>query len=100
MRLALSNDALKMMLVPSLRFISHSLAATESSNSADSMTQGPAINIGFITSVRILLLAESLDNLLVYIVNTLHIELDNLAVVSYEAVNLTLNIGSLSVDST
>lgn len=48
MRLALSNDALKTISVPSVRLISHNLDATESSNSADSMTQGPAINIGVI----------------------------------------------------
>ena len=49
MRFALSNDALKMMSVPSVAFILHNVSATESSNSADSITQGPAINIGFIT---------------------------------------------------
>ena len=44
-RLALSNEALNMMSVPCLLLISTSLAATMSSSSADSITQGPAINV-------------------------------------------------------
>ena len=47
-RLALSNEALKMMSVPSSRFILTSSRATVSSSSADSMTHGPAIIVRFI----------------------------------------------------
>ena len=43
-RLALSNDALKMMSVPSVRLMDVSRSATVSSNSADSITHGPAMN--------------------------------------------------------
>ena len=45
-RLALSNEALKMISVPRWALMSVSLAATVSSSSADSMTQGPAMNVG------------------------------------------------------
>ena len=44
-RFALSNEALKIMSVPSLVLISNNLRATVSSNSADSMTQGPAMMV-------------------------------------------------------
>ena len=47
-RLALSNDALKMMSAPSLSLIATRRCATVSSSSADSMTHGPAINLIFI----------------------------------------------------
>ena len=45
---ALSKDALKMMSVPSWLLISTMRAATSSRSEADSMTHGPAMNIGFI----------------------------------------------------
>ncbi len=43
-RLALSNDALKMISTPSRRLMATSRSATVSSSSADSMTHGPAIS--------------------------------------------------------
>jgi len=43
-RLALSNEALKMISVPRVRLMAASLSPTASSSSADSMTHGPAIN--------------------------------------------------------
>ena len=50
-RLALSNEALNMMSVPNLSFILTSSCATVSSNSADSITHGPAINLCCIFSI-------------------------------------------------
>ena len=50
-RLALSNEALKMISTPSRRLMSASVAATVSSNSADSITQGPAIKRGFLSMI-------------------------------------------------
>ena len=44
-RLALSNEALNMMSVPNLSLILTSSCATVSSNSADSITHGPAMNL-------------------------------------------------------
>ena len=44
-RLALSNEALKMMSVPSARLMATRRSATASSSSADSITQGPAMNL-------------------------------------------------------
>ena len=43
-RLALSNEALKIISVPRALLIATRRSATVSSNSADSMTQGPAMN--------------------------------------------------------
>ena len=45
-RLALSNEALKIMSMPNLAFITTNALATVSSSSSDSMTQGPAIILG------------------------------------------------------
>ena len=55
-RLALSNEALKMMRVPRRRLMAVRRSATVSSNSADSMTQGPAMN--FIIGKRLKLKGE------------------------------------------
>lgn len=49
-RFALSNEALKITSIPVCFLMVTSSDATSSSNSCDSMTQGPAINTGLIFS--------------------------------------------------
>ena len=49
MRLALSNDDLKMMSIPYFLFSLTNSCATVSSSGIDSMTQGPAMKMGFMS---------------------------------------------------
>ena len=52
---------------------------------------------GFSSQLKMILF-KCVDDLLVYIVDTLYINLDDFAVVGYKAINLALNIGGLGVD--
>ena len=51
---ALSKEALKMMSMPNLALRRTSSFATVLSNSADSMTQGPAIKIGAFSAIMLM----------------------------------------------